>query len=532
MAKWVVIPLVVVSAEAFFGLSTKCRSSWHQSKMYPVETSSLSQLTLHHRTGRAKMRYLLSVADENINSDPTIEDNTPVAEGNSSSSNKNTEGRTKESSLATGVFGITKAMLGTGVLALPGGLAAMSDFPGMLWPANILMAAMAALSGYTFSLYGRLHFSTNTNTLDGLWRKVFPKNAESGRDTEESKTPISFANFFYCYGCCLIFLLVIGDSLTSLAQLICGGTTPRWISRQSIILTVATTCLWPLCNLKSLQALAPVSLLGVIGCLVTTAFVVWRCPVVNPSSPYAAQAGAAAVAQFSTYNRIKGPAPLVLFSMGCIALMAHFSAPDFLDSFRPVVADNTQISEEGSLNRRPIHRYNQMTIMGYALVTIINAITLSCGFLTFGGKSSSIILNSYAATDRGAALSRFLTAISVGGSFPILFSACRSSAYNLFGLARDSRKKLTAMMLASLTAIALVVKDAGFVVSFTGALMGTAILYIFPSLMFLRWTKDEITLNRKVERAFCRFLTGFGVIATIVGAVTCVLNSYFPHLLA
>ena len=67
-----------------------------------------------------------------------------------------------------------------------------------------------------------------------------------------------------------------------------------------------------------------------------------------------------------------------------------------------------------------------------------------------------------------------------------------------------------AIMLASITAVALAVKDAGFVVSFTGALMGTAILYVFPTLMFLRWTKGEVQPIRRLERNFCRFLVGFG----------------------
>jgi len=288
----------------------------------------------------------------------------------------------------------------------------------------------------------------------------------------------------------------------------------------------------PLCNLRSLAALAPVSIIGVLGTVVTTFFLGYRCPAVVKSSPYAeANAGllasmpASMQPQFSSYNRYKSPAPLILIAMGCVALMAHFSAPDFYTSL-----------QDKNNKEETLKKYTKMTIAAYATVVLINALTVSFGFLTFGGACQGIILNNYADTDFGGSISRLLVAISVIGSFPILFGACRSSAFDLFHnnkeVTRANEKKYTLTLLSIITAVALVVKDAGFVVSFNGALMGTAIIYIFPALLFLKHTAERVpTRSLRLERWFNRFLVGFGFVSALIGAATSVLNSYFPHLL-
>lgn len=486
-----------------------------------------------------ELRPLFStIADEGEDLPDTTSESA-LAENEGSTTDETSSSST--GSLAAGIFSLVKAMIGIGVLALPSGLAVISDYPGMLWPANALMLGLGALSGYTFSLYGRLAFATNAQSLGDLWSTVYSTSntadGQSSNGTKASSFPISFANFAYCYGCSLSFLLVIGDAIRSLMQLATGSTTGWLVSRQAAILSVVATCLWPLTNLKSLKSLVPMSVVGVLGTLVSTAFIVWRCPAVIKSSPYGNPQFLKTlpfVPQFSTYNRMKGPAPLILLAMGCVALMAHFSAPDFLNNFRNESVDGISTDSTTAVatttpavDRTPIRKYNQMTVAAFAAVGIINVVTLSAGFLTFGGNSAGIVLNNYAASDLGAALSRLLVTVSVVGGFPFLFSACRSSAVDLWKV--RPTKSLTAALLASMTAIAMVVQDAGFVVSFNGALMGTAIVYIFPSLLFLRLKKN--VAGHGLERNFCRFLVGFGIVSSVIGGATSVINSYFPLLI-
>ena len=427
------------------------------------------------------------------------------------------------SSVAGATFSLIKAMLGTGILALPAGLAAITDYKSGLVPANILLAVLGVLSGYTFALYGRLTRDTGATSLGDLWKKV--------QNTDDSRL-VNVANFVYCFGCSLVFSLVIGDSLSNLAKGI--GLQGLLVQRQTAILGTTAAVLFPLCNLQSLAALAPISILGVVGSMVTTLFLGYRCPSFVKNSPYSIPGKGMLESlptnlqpQFSTYR--KGglsPAPLVLMSMGSVALMAHFSVPEFYKS----------VQSKTDAPKDTMKKFYTMTVVGYATVIIMDALSIIFGFLTFGANSQGIVLNNYSPKDVGAIISRFLVAVSVIGGFPLIFGACRSSGMELFGpgkdLTRSREKKYTAILLSVVTALALLLKDAGFVVSFNGALMGSLIIYVFPCMLFLKQTAGKPRSRLlSMERAFNRFLVGFGVASALIGAGTSVLNSYFPHLI-
>ena len=88
------------------------------------------------------------------------------------------------------------------------------------------------------------------------------------------------------------------------------------------------------------------------------------------------------------------------------------------------------------------------------------------------------------------------------------------------------------------TLLALLLDDAGFVVSFTGALLGSGLIYMVPSYLFLKSTQRRIddgslesTMVLKLERWWNRFLIGLGVILGLAGAWMSVVNSFFPYLM-
>mmetsp|Transcript_21602 Transcript_21602/g.31962 ORF Transcript_21602/g.31962 Transcript_21602/m.31962 type:complete len:95 (+) Transcript_21602:2232-2516(+) len=94
------------------------------------------------------------------------------------------------------------------------------------------------------------------------------------------------------------------------------------------------------------------------------------------------------------------------------------------------------------------------------------------------------------------------------------------------------------MTLTGITCLALVLKDAGFVVSLIGALMGSAIIYIFPSMLFLKNTNrrmEDGTLAKSVllnfERIFNKCLIGFGLALALLGGGVSVISTFFPHML-
>jgi sodium-coupled neutral amino acid transporter 11 len=335
----------------------------------------------------------------------------------SSSSSKDEEAAAErdDEETASSVIGVTfslmKTLVGTGMLALPSGLAAISDRASMLWPANAFMLVLGALSAYTFWILGRLAYATGGRTLSDTWTRVHRQQRHGMRSS--TARVVSAANLVYCVGLCLAYSLVLGDSLSALLRsaVVVGGSSSSvpsssssssWlISRHSVILAVTAAVLWPLCNLRSMKALEPFSVAGVLSSLFVTCFVAFRCPVLVPSSPYGS--GGQFVSslppmlqpQFGTYSRLFSAAPVVMIALGCVAWMGHFSAPEFYHLLGGGRAPNEEAKLDDSPARSPrqqdnpqqLNKYKIVTVVGYSIVALLNALMLSCGFLTFGGRS-------------------------------------------------------------------------------------------------------------------------------------------------
>ena len=80
---------------------------------------------------------------------------------------------------------------------------------------------------------------------------------------------------------------------------------------------------------------------------------------------------------------------------------------------------------------------------------------------------------------------------------------------------------LTYMILAGVTAAALKITDLSFIMSFGGATLGNALIYVYPALMFRSAVKnmgDEATKAQKLEvylaLAFAAMGIGMGCVGT------------------
>ena len=183
-------------------------------------------------------------------------------------------------------------------------------------------------------------------------------------------------------------------------------------TRQAAILSITSLVLWPLCNLKSLAALAPVSMVAVAGIAATCVFMYQR----MASGAYAAGGvffdtiASSLQPSFDTIGMTKAysPSMLVLVGMVATAYLAHFTALDFQNNLK----DNT------------MKRWGTLVGLGFAGTALINVAFMAFGFLTFGGNSAGLILNNYSTKDLGATFCRLVTAaaeIFFSGSFSSIF---------------------------------------------------------------------------------------------------------------
>jgi sodium-coupled neutral amino acid transporter 11 len=105
-------------------------------------------------------------------------------------------------------------------------------------------------------------------------------------------------------------------------------------------------------------------------------------------------------------------------------------------------------------------------------------------------------------------------------------------------ISKPQRRKVTVGLISLITGLALLLEDAGVVLSLNGAVMGSAMIYIFPAMLFLRSTENQIqegslkmTRGLKVERFISRFLLGFGALSAVLGGTVTIINKTCPALL-
>jgi solute carrier family 38 (sodium-coupled neutral amino acid transporter), member 11 len=302
-------PLVILSFQDVNGLLLQASSAKGRLDicLYPKDKVNCKK-TLHISDAmpRSSSRDMMSSDDEN----PDILPLSAEAPENDT--------RIRKGKVRSATFNLIKAIAGSGVLALPYGLATISDYGSSLLPAVGLMMVLGAVSAYTFALYGRLVHACQAKSLGELWKKE--KN-------ERSAWIVSVASLAFCLGACLSHSILLGDVSSSMAHTIgCSGI----FSTRQFWIIISTTCiLYPLCSLQSLMALAPLSLVGVAAVFMTTLFIVFRCPLVNAGSPYTAPAGkllsTLTPIQFPTFNTFNNglchPSSLILFGMSASAYL-------------------------------------------------------------------------------------------------------------------------------------------------------------------------------------------------------------------
>ncbi|CAM9846888.1 unnamed protein product, partial [Phaeothamnion confervicola] len=276
----------------------------------------------------------------------------------------------------------------------------------------------------------------------------------------------------------------LGDLLSSLAGSV--GATGWVASRTGAILGTTGLILLPLCLLRDLSALKYSSMAGIGAVLYVTVFVALRCL----DGTYAAGTGKYwAVVPAALRPRPAaggvwglGMGTCVLFNMLSTAFMAHPNAVAFYNE----------------LEKPTPRRFGRVVYPSFALAGLVYGSVMGLGFKTFGAASGGLILNNYAPLDRGAAMARFATAVSVIGGQPLLFTGLRNSALSTLaslGLLKGDGDvaaerprfwaALSVVLLAAATAAAVVTPDVGLVVSLIGSVMGAGMVYSLPAVMYL-----------------------------------------------
>ena len=311
--------------------------------------------------------------------------------------------------------------------------------------------------------------------------------------------------------------MVLADSFKALLS-----TIGYDFGRTNVLLGVTTLVLLPLCLMKNLSSLAPFSLAGIIGMMYTATAMALR----YFGGAYKLAAGEDSpagkfLADVSTNlqpvwgdkgaSAVLSPNSFILICMLSTAYMAHFNAPKFYLELK----DNT------------IKRFNTVVSTSFGISIVIMAAVAALGFLTFGKATSGLVLNNYASSDTLMSLSRFAVAFSIVFSYPLVFVGCRDGCLDLLKVDPEERtnsvlNQVTIAILGVITALAIKVSDLTFVLSFGGATLGNALIYVYPALMFRSAVKnmgDDASPGLKGEVNVAMFTAALGVVLGTIGSV-------------
>ena len=161
----------------------------------------------------------------------------------------------------------------------------------------------------------------------------------------------------------------------------------------------------------------------------------------------------------------------MLVSMISTAYVCHYNAPKFFSD----------------LKEKNLQNFAAITRTSFLFAFVMYVMMMSFGFLTFGGNTTGFILNNYANADTLATIARIAIGFGIICTYPLTFSALRDTLYDFFQFTSDQRQHFhipfTMTLLVTITGLSLFIKNVGKVVSISGALIGSLLIYIVPMLM-------------------------------------------------
>ena len=429
-------------------------------------------------------------------------------------------------SIATSVFNLANNVAGAGILTLAAGKAS-----GTGWiPSIAICLTLAAVSSHTFSLVGKSCELTNCDSFKDLWAYAFgPKTA----------WVVDTMVFVQCFMVSILYTGLLGDVFSALLR---GtlGIVNQWTTRTSLILMAAVSVLFPLNLIRDLSALGFTSILGLTAVLYTVGFMVVR--ALDGTYGIGAATGTSSIQEGAVVGKFiaEGLVPripsfaksslwnvdlnsLVLTSNLGLAFISHYNAPSYWKSLGKSATSKT---------------FSIVSRRAYLILATIYTTTMVAGYATFGDVSMGNILLNYSSSDKLATLGRLATGLSIIFGFPLISNGCRegfknaSDALGWFGgngavSNPKHHTKLVLSLLVVTTSLAIVAKDVGLVAGVTGALMGSSLVYICPTLLYSKIVEKRFgTDSNEYQQAKKNLLwIPFGIFTASMGVTMTLKNA-------
>ena len=147
---------------------------------------------------------------------------------------------------------------------------------------------------------------------------------------------------------------------------------------------------------------------------------------------------------------------------------------------------------------------------------------MTFGFLTFGANADGFILNNYSTSDNLATFCRICLAVAITCTYPVTFVGVRDGTLDLLRVPMDKHTGgllniLSIALLSIVTICASIFTDLGALNAVGGAIFGTAIVFVFPAIMFREAVIHTPALHLETESQFALGLMWVGMILGAIG---------------
>lgn len=335
---------------------------------------------------------------------------------------------------------------------------------------------------------------TGQKTWKGQWEKAI--------SAETSWIPVTVLVLF-CFGSNLLYSVFFAD-------LFAAALPPLGIpiSRDQCLVVFTIFPLLPLCLTKDLSSLTFTSSLSML-MIVYTAFVSCLRAVdgtyVTGGVHYESLLEKPSFPNRHMYD-LSGDS-LVLMNFISMAFLSHYNGNKY---YRELKGHTPK-------------RFAQCTSVAMGITGCFYGVMMFAGYYTFGMSASGVILDNYAPEDLLANVARVGIAFAMLASFPIMFSGLREAVIDLMIMVRPSLEEdltlcyslnvLNVVLLISVTISATIFTNVSEVVGVVGAICGSALAFIMPSLIYAR-ALEKFCLKEEhaLEIACLKSLAIFGLV--------------------
>jgi len=395
--------------------------------------------------------------------------------------------RNNDTRRGTGVMGtiflIVNTTLGAGLLNFPQAF----DKAGGIGTSVIVQLGFLVLITAALVILASCSNSTGTDTMQDMF---------AGLCGSKSLTFCGICVAVYSFGCCLTFLIIVGDQFDRVFATYYGlDYCHTWyLSRPFVTALSCSIFILPLCFFKRLDVLSYASS---VGC-VTIIYVVWL--VIYKSSNE----------QDSTAPSMKiwpdnGYEVLQIIPIICFAYQSHMTA----------------IPTYACMRDRSLWKFTLCAVISMLVCFGAYTVVGYFGYATFGsGKVPSDILQGY--TDKSAVVTIAIIAIAVKNftTYPIVLYCGRDAFLGIFDVSLDRigvRVIFTLIWFVLSLIIAILVPDISPVINLLGSL-SAMFIFILPGVCLLQdilLRDPELYLNKD------RLLMVFAIFLTALGACVC-----------